>query len=111
MRGVFVLLRIKESSGGDYTGYESDGDTLSDYFDEIKQYLINIIKTLKSTGSAWKMKFIIDLYYYYKKDDIAVEKEMFIQCVYGIIMPEINNHTFIGEFFKLVENKYKHNCK
>ena len=57
------------------------------------------------------MKFIIDLYYYYKKDDIAVEKEMFIQCVYGIIMPEINNHTFIGEFFKLVENKYKHNCK
>ena len=53
MRGVFVLLRIKESSGGDYTGYESDGDTLSDYFDEIKQYLINIIKTLKSTGSAW----------------------------------------------------------
>lgn len=60
MKGVkrFVLVRVKEISNVDYIEYENDGDTLSktlpvtDYLDEIRQYLINKLKKLKSTGSS-----------------------------------------------------------
>lgn len=54
----FVLVRVKEISNVDYTEYENDGDTLSktlsvtDYLDEIRQYLINKLKKLKSIGSS-----------------------------------------------------------
>lgn len=54
----FVLVRVKEISNVDYIEYENDGDTLSktlpvtDYLDEIRQYLINKLKKLKSTGSS-----------------------------------------------------------
>ena len=31
------------------------------------------------------------------EDDKAIEKELFIQRVYGVIMLEINTHNFIEE--------------
>ena len=52
------------------------------------------------------MNFILGLYNYYEKDkdDEVIEKEMFIQGVYGVIMIEINTLDFIEEIFKLLGN-------
>lgn len=80
---------------------------LTAYLDEIKQYLTNIIKRLKSTGSSWKINFILDLYHHYEKDDKGIEKEMVIWGVYGVIMLETNTRDFTREMFKSAENRYE----
>ena len=77
--------------------------SVTDFLDEIRQHLTNVIKKLKSAGFSWKMTFIWVLHYYYEKFDKVNEKEMFVWGAYGVIKLEINTHTFIEEIFKLVE--------
>lgn len=81
--------------------------SVTDYLDEIRQHFANINKKLKSIESPWVMNFILGLYYYYKKDDKRIEKEIFIKGVYGVIMLEINTHDFIEKNIKSVENRYE----
>ena len=45
------------------------------------------------------MNFILVIFYHYKKDDKIIEKEMFIQRVYGVITLEINIHDFTEYIF------------
>ena len=53
------------------------------------------------------MSFILDLYSYYKKNDKVIEKETFIAGIYGVTMLDLNNHDFIEEIYKTVENRYE----
>ena len=43
----------------------------------LKNFLYKIIfKIIKSTGSSWKMIFILDLYYLHEKDHAVTEKKI-----------------------------------
>ena len=53
------------------------------------------------------MSFILDLYSYYKKNDKVIEKETFVAGIYGVTTLDLNNHDFIEEIYKTVENRYE----
>ena len=53
------------------------------------------------------MSFILDLYSYYKKNDKVIEKETLIAGIYGVTTLDLNNHDFIEEIYKTVENRYE----
>ena len=53
------------------------------------------------------MNFILDFYYFYKKDDKVIKKEIFIWDVYGVFTLEIDTDYFIEETnFEIVKSRY-----
>lgn len=50
---------------------------------------------------------MLDFYYFYKKDDKVIKKEIFIRDVYGVFTLEIDTHYFIEETnFEIVKSRY-----
>lgn len=50
---------------------------------------------------------MLDFYYFYKKDDKVIKKEIFIRDVYGVFTLEIDTDYFIEETnFEIVKSRY-----